>query len=118
MSGVKSASAAIWLASVTAGTNFIFTFVGLFLVERIGRKSLTIGSLAGMEKSFLSMIYMTIRGRCRILESGVSTYVNNVYLASLCNFGVPEKGWGGGGGVLRSAPWTRPCVIRGFSSDS
>ena len=93
MSGVKSASAAIWLASVTAGTNFIFTFVGLFLVERIGRKSLTIGSLAGMEKSFLSMMYMTIRGGCRILESGVPTYrhMYNVHFASLCNFGVPEK---------------------------
>ncbi len=48
MSGVKSESAAIWLSAVTAATNFVFTFVGLYLVERIGRRSLTIGSLAGI----------------------------------------------------------------------
>ena len=49
MSGVVSTtSAAIWLASVTAGVNFVFTFVGLYLVERIGRRPLTIASLAGI----------------------------------------------------------------------
>ena len=47
MSGVKSEQMAIWLAAVTAFVNFIFTFVGLWLVERIGRRKLTIGSIAG-----------------------------------------------------------------------
>ena len=47
MSGVKSEQMAIWLAAVTAFVNFIFTFVGLWLVERIGRRKLTMGSLAG-----------------------------------------------------------------------
>ncbi len=47
MSGVKSDVAAVWLSAVTAAVNFAFTFVGLYLVERIGRRPLTIGSLLG-----------------------------------------------------------------------
>lgn len=48
MSGVSSTSSAIWLASITAAVNFVFTFLGFFLVERIGRRSLTLGSLTGV----------------------------------------------------------------------
>jgi len=47
MSGVEDASTAIWLAAATAFVNFIFTFVGLLLVDRIGRRPLTLGSLTG-----------------------------------------------------------------------
>lgn len=47
MSGVRNDSLAIWLAAVTAFTNFIFTLVGVWLVERIGRRKLTLGSLIG-----------------------------------------------------------------------
>jgi len=47
MAGVEDTSTAIWLASLTAFVNFAFTFVGLFLVERIGRRPLTLGSLTG-----------------------------------------------------------------------
>ena len=47
MAGVEDASTAIWLAAVTAFVNFLFTFVGLFLVDRIGRRPLTLGSLTG-----------------------------------------------------------------------
>ena len=47
MSGVKSDEAAIWLSAVTAAVNFLFTVVGLYLVERIGRRPLTLGSLMG-----------------------------------------------------------------------
>ena len=47
MSGVKSDEAAVWLSAVTAAVNFVFTFVGLYLVERIGRRPLTIASLLG-----------------------------------------------------------------------
>lgn len=48
MSGVEDDRLAIWLASVTAFTNFIFTLVGVWLVEKVGRRKLTFGSLAGM----------------------------------------------------------------------
>ena len=47
MSGVKDASSAIWLAALTAAANFLFTLLGLYLVEKIGRKPLTLSSLTG-----------------------------------------------------------------------
>ncbi|XP_066490233.1 proton myo-inositol cotransporter [Tiliqua scincoides] len=47
MSGVQNDRLAIWLAAVTAFTNFIFTLVGVWLVEKVGRRKLTLGSLAG-----------------------------------------------------------------------
>ncbi|KAF7484825.1 Hypothetical predicted protein [Marmota monax] len=47
MSGVEDDRLAIWLASVTAFTNFIFTLIGVWLVEKVGRRKLTFGSLAG-----------------------------------------------------------------------
>ncbi|XP_069485313.1 proton myo-inositol cotransporter [Ambystoma mexicanum] len=47
MSGIRNDSLAIWLAAVTAFTNFIFTLLGVWLVERLGRRKLTLGSLIG-----------------------------------------------------------------------
>lgn len=48
MAGVHDASQAIWLSSLTSLTNFLFTFVGFYLVERLGRRRLTLASLAGV----------------------------------------------------------------------
>lgn len=48
MAGVRSDTMAIWLSSLTAGINFIFSLVGVWLVERIGRRKLTLGSLVGI----------------------------------------------------------------------
>nr|XP_013802011.1 PREDICTED: proton myo-inositol cotransporter-like [Apteryx mantelli mantelli] len=47
MSGVQDDRLAIWLAALTAFINFIFTLVGVWLVERMGRRKLTLGSLSG-----------------------------------------------------------------------
>ncbi|KAI1888569.1 hypothetical protein AGOR_G00186520 [Albula goreensis] len=47
MSGVRDDKLAIWLAAVTAFTNFLFTLVGVWLVERVGRRRLTMGSIIG-----------------------------------------------------------------------
>ncbi|XP_076589795.1 proton myo-inositol cotransporter-like isoform X2 [Chaetodon auriga] len=47
MAGVRDDKQAIWLAAATSATNFVFTFVGVWLVERVGRRKLTLGSLAG-----------------------------------------------------------------------
>ena len=49
MSGVTDDQIAIWLSALTAFTNFIFTLVGLWLVEKIGRRKLTLGSITGKE---------------------------------------------------------------------
>ena len=47
MSGVRNASVDIWLAAVTAFINFSFTIVGVLLVEKIGRRLLSLVSIAG-----------------------------------------------------------------------
>ncbi|XP_067025133.1 proton myo-inositol cotransporter-like isoform X1 [Acropora muricata] len=46
MSGIQGDQLAIWLAAVVAFGNFSFTIVGVYLVERMGRRKLLLGSLA------------------------------------------------------------------------
>ncbi|XP_048409650.1 proton myo-inositol cotransporter-like isoform X2 [Stegostoma tigrinum] len=53
MSGVQDDTLAIWLAAVTAFTNFIFTLIGVWLVEKVGRRKLTLGSLTGTALSLM-----------------------------------------------------------------
>ncbi|XP_061430069.1 proton myo-inositol cotransporter isoform X1 [Lethenteron reissneri] len=47
MAGVADDSTAIWLASATAFTNFVFSGLGVWLVERVGRRQLSLISMAG-----------------------------------------------------------------------
>ncbi|XP_040886288.1 proton myo-inositol cotransporter-like [Toxotes jaculatrix] len=47
MSGVRDDRLAIWLAGLTTFTNFLFTLLGVWLVERVGRRKLTLGSIIG-----------------------------------------------------------------------
>lgn len=47
MSGVRDDKLAIWLAGLTTLTNFLFTLLGVWLVERVGRRKLTLGSILG-----------------------------------------------------------------------
>uniref|UniRef100_A0AAR2LFT8 Major facilitator superfamily (MFS) profile domain-containing protein n=1 Tax=Pygocentrus nattereri TaxID=42514 RepID=A0AAR2LFT8_PYGNA len=47
MSGVRDDKLAIWLSSLTALTNFLFTLLGVWLVERVGRRRLALGSIIG-----------------------------------------------------------------------
>ncbi|XP_038563172.1 proton myo-inositol cotransporter-like isoform X5 [Micropterus salmoides] len=47
MAGVRDDKQAIWLAAGTSATNFVFTLVGVWLVERVGRRKLILGSLLG-----------------------------------------------------------------------
>lgn len=53
MSGVRDVNQAIWLSAVTSATNFVFTLMGVWLVERVGRRRLTLGSLLGTGLSLL-----------------------------------------------------------------
>ncbi|OQS01144.1 proton myo-inositol cotransporter [Achlya hypogyna] len=48
MAGFDDASTAIWLAAAVAFANFAFTFVGIYLVDRAGRRKTTLWSLAGV----------------------------------------------------------------------
>lgn len=57
MSGVQDKTIAVWLAVGMASINFICTFIGLYLVEKIGRRLLTLSSLAGV---ILSLIVLAV----------------------------------------------------------
>jgi SP family myo-inositol transporter-like MFS transporter 13 len=53
MSGVGDKTQAVWMASVTALVNFLTTFIGVYVVDKTGRRSLTLFSLAGVICSLL-----------------------------------------------------------------
>eukprot|EP00050_Salpingoeca_kvevrii_P016340 m.54604 g.54604 ORF g.54604 m.54604 type:complete len:542 (-) comp6855_c0_seq2:34-1659(-) len=46
--GITSDSLAIWLAAAIAGGNFAFTLVGMYFVERSGRRKLLLASILGV----------------------------------------------------------------------
>ncbi|ETV75740.1 hypothetical protein H257_10115 [Aphanomyces astaci] len=48
LAGFTDSHVAIWLGAVVALSNFLFTFVGIYLVDRMGRRQLTLGSLLGV----------------------------------------------------------------------
>lgn len=48
MAGFAGAGQAIWLAALVAGANFAFTLCGLALVDRVGRRRLTLVSISGV----------------------------------------------------------------------
>ncbi|GMF60559.1 unnamed protein product [Phytophthora fragariaefolia] len=55
MAGFTDPSTAMWLSALVSFSNFIFTFVGIYLVERAGRRLLTLGSLTGV---FFSLVML------------------------------------------------------------
>ncbi|XP_029909116.1 proton myo-inositol cotransporter-like isoform X2 [Myripristis murdjan] len=57
MAGVRDDKQAIWLASTSAGVNFLFTLVGVWLVDRVGRRKLTLGSMLG---TVLSLVLLAV----------------------------------------------------------
>ncbi|KAJ9581596.1 hypothetical protein L9F63_023230 [Diploptera punctata] len=66
MAGVKDYSVAIWLSCATSSVNFFCTFIGLCLVERIGRRPLTLWSLGGV---VISLIILGIGFRLMTLDA-------------------------------------------------
>ena len=47
MSGISDDSRAIWISAGVTSVNVVCSVIGLFLVERIGRRKLVLGSLLG-----------------------------------------------------------------------
>jgi len=48
LAGIEDEQTAIWYAAIVAAGNFVFTFVALFLIERAGRRKMTLASLFGI----------------------------------------------------------------------
>ncbi|KAJ8577620.1 hypothetical protein ON010_g1587 [Phytophthora cinnamomi] len=55
MAGFTDPTTAIWLSALVSFSNFIFTFVGIYLVDSAGRRLLTLGSLAGVFFSLVAL---------------------------------------------------------------
>lgn len=53
MSGIRDESMAIWISAGVSAVNFICTFIGLFLVDRVGRRKLVLISYLGVITSLL-----------------------------------------------------------------
>ncbi|PIK36471.1 putative proton myo-inositol cotransporter [Apostichopus japonicus] len=62
MSGVKNDQVVIWLAAAVAFVNFSFTLVGVYFVEKLGRRMLALISMAGVAFSqvFLAVAFVFI----------------------------------------------------------
>lgn len=73
MAGVTDKSLAIWLSAATSSMNFIGTFFGLWLVERVGRRSLTLGSLFG---TMISLFVMALAFQMAYIHSPDVTISN------------------------------------------
>ncbi|KAK8382803.1 hypothetical protein O3P69_011385 [Scylla paramamosain] len=74
MAGITDKSLAIWLSAATSSMNFFGTFLGLWLVERLGRRSLTLGSLLG---TMLSLFVMALTFQMAYINSPKVTFPNS-----------------------------------------
>lgn len=81
MSGIQGDQLAIWLAALVAFGNFAFTIVGVCLVERMGRRKLLLGSLAGVTFSLFLLggaFYMAKRNDASIsVHETAPFYIKN-----------------------------------------
>lgn len=62
MAGFYDTAKAIWLSALVASVNFVCTFIGIWLVDRMGRRRLTLISLFGVVCSlaFLAVGFMVV----------------------------------------------------------
>lgn len=63
MAGVRDDRTAIWLTTAVTFTNFCFTFVSVFLIERIGRRKLILSSLGGV---FVCLLLLAVAFRLQV----------------------------------------------------
>ncbi|KAJ8372598.1 hypothetical protein AAFF_G00281050 [Aldrovandia affinis] len=94
MSGVRDDKLAIWLAAVTAFTNFLFTLVGVWLVERVGRRRLTMGSIIGTSLRYRSCEPCMLDPGCGFCyrENSTSVFASSCVLVNQASTG--EAAWG------------------------
>ena len=92
MSGVYDKSLAVWMASATAILNFLITIPAIYLVEKIGRRPLTLLSLAGviMSLSFLAIAFQVIEKDSpmvshKSVDYGINSRTEFTDLVNYCN---------------------------------
>ncbi|KAG7385588.1 hypothetical protein PHYPSEUDO_001240 [Phytophthora pseudosyringae] len=99
MAGFTDPATAIWLSALVSFSNFIFTFVGIYLVDRAGRRLLTLGSLAGVFFSLVALggsFYAAGMQSTEVMGvgecSGISTCFDCVASAAcgFCSEGSPD----------------------------
>lgn len=76
MAGVQDDQKAIWLAAAVAFANFSFTFLGFFLVERIGRRKLVLTSMGGVFFSLLILMlafHLQVQYSPKVMDSHLVT---------------------------------------------
>lgn len=66
MAGIIDTSTAIWISAGVASFNFIFSIVGVWLVERVGRRKLALWSLMG---AMISLILLGMSLQYAVLTS-------------------------------------------------
>lgn len=81
MSGVGNKNEAVWMASLTAIVNFLTTFIGVYLVDRLGRRQLTLGSLAGVT---ISLLILTIGFKVEESYSAQVGFTSNSLINEEC----------------------------------
>ena len=65
MSGISNnVSTILWISAGVNAVNFLASFIGLYLVDRVGRRLLTLVSYAGI---LLSLLLLAI-GQCHLLK--------------------------------------------------
>ena len=65
MSGISNnVSTILWISAGVNAVNFLSSFIGLYLVDRVGRRLLTLVSYAGI---LLSLLLLAI-GQCHLLK--------------------------------------------------
>ncbi|KAK1947668.1 Proton myo-inositol cotransporter [Phytophthora citrophthora] len=82
MAGFTDPTTAIWLSALISFSNFIFTFVGIFLVERAGRRLLTLGSLAGVFLSLVALggsFFVAEEGSVEVKGTGACTGISTCF---------------------------------------
>ena len=63
MSGISNnVSTILWISAGVNAVNFLASFIGLYLVDRVGRRLLTLVSYAGI---LISLLMLAI-GKCRV----------------------------------------------------
>ncbi|CAG5118305.1 unnamed protein product [Candidula unifasciata] len=82
MAGINNDTTAIWLAALTAGINFLFTLVGVWLVERLGRRKLLLLSLFG---TMLSLVVLAVSFQLAAFNSPEITTFDHSTNATECS---------------------------------